>query len=104
MCRKTGVMVAVGLADGEVRSRTGRCQLERRALGDETCGRRGELDGEVSTGSAPTDLRSNLKRRRRARPGEHPARRSSTGSHGRAGGHANDTMPTGEMFVARAHE
>ena len=44
MCRKMGVMVAIGSADGVMGSRPARCQLEPRALGDERCGRRGELD------------------------------------------------------------
>lgn len=51
----------------------------------------------VSTGSAPTDLRSNLKQRRRARPGEHEARRSSAGSHGR-----REAMSTGGRVLCRA--
>jgi hypothetical protein len=84
VCRKMGLWSRLA---GQVQRRDGRRRRARSQLDRRRWRTRCIVDvgnwARGEHGSAPTDLRSNLKRRRRARPGEHPARRSSAGSHGR---------------------
>jgi hypothetical protein len=87
MCRKTGwwSRLAGQVRRRDRRGRRARSRMDRRRWRTRcSVGVGNWARGEH--GSAPTDRRSNLKRRRRARPGEHPAPKSSAGSHGREGG------------------